>query len=201
MKSWHFVVEGVVIFIALSISIWYTLRPDPIIQPMNFNHKIHLETKSPDGQAKITCKNCHKYYETRTVAGRPSIDTCLTCHTTSKDKPEVQKILDIYERGEEIAWKRIYSIPSHVFFSHQRHVLPPRNPAQGKAVEKAEESLLREIGTGEKGRVPIACEVCHGPIGKTETPPSAPLNDITMDFCIDCHKREVVSVDCIACHR
>lgn len=194
MKSWHFIVQGVVIFIVLSVSIWYTLRPEPIIQPMNFNHKIHLETKSPDGQAKITCKNCHKYYETRTVAGRPSIDTCLACHTTSKDKPEVQKILDINERGGKIPWKRIYNIPSHVFFSHQRHVRPPRNPAEGKAVENGK-------GTGEKGRMLIECEVCHGLIGKTETPPSAPLNDISMDFCIDCHKREMVSVDCIACHR
>ncbi len=70
-------------------------------------------------------------------------------------------------------------------------------------MEKEEESQQREKGKGlgEKGRVPIECEVCHGLIGKTETPPPAPLNDITMDFCIDCHKREVVSVDCIGCHR
>lgn len=203
MKSWHFIIIGVVVLLAISVSIGYTLLPKPIIQPLNFNHKIHLETKPPEGQAKITCKTCHKYYETRTVAGRASIDTCLGCHTTSKDNPEIQKILDINERGEKIAWKRIYKIPNHVFFSHRRHVRLLPKQAHGKAVEKAEEFHQRKKGKGtdEKRREPIKCEVCHGLIGETEIPPPAPLNNITMGFCLDCHKREVVSVDCIGCHR
>jgi predicted CXXCH cytochrome family protein len=77
------------------------------------------------------------------------------------------------ESGEDIPWNRIYDVPGHVYFSHRRHV----------AVASVE------------------CATCHGDIASSTTPPPAPLNDISMAFCIDCHEKEKVTTDCNACHR
>ncbi len=83
MKGWHFIIMGTVVALTLVAAIGYALRPAPIVQPIQMNHKIHLESEPPEGQEKITCITCHKYYNTRTVSGRPSIQTCLSRHTTS----------------------------------------------------------------------------------------------------------------------
>jgi predicted CXXCH cytochrome family protein len=77
------------------------------------------------------------------------------------------------ESSEDIPWNRIYDVPGHVYFSHRRHV----------AVAGVE------------------CATCHGDIASSTTPPPAPLNDISMAFCIDCHEKEEVTTDCNACHR
>ena len=47
-------------------------------------------------------------------------------------------------------------------------------------------------------RADIKCQTCHGPIETMEeTRPSA----LTMSECLDCHRKEKASIDCMACHR
>ena len=79
----------------------------------------------------------------------------------------------IAEKGEEIPWQRVYRMPGHVFFSHQRHV-----------------TLAK-----------VQCPICHGAIEKAVTPPTRPAVNQEMDWCIACHESRQVSVDCNACHR
>lgn len=207
MKGWHFIIIGIAVLLIPAASIGYFFFPSPIVQPIQLNHKIHLENEPPEGQEKITCKTCHKYYDTRIVAGIPSLKTCLSCHTTSsnkkEDKPEMEKLLEFGKRDEEISWKRIYDLPDHVFFSHRRHTSIPHYSTEGEAAEsqKVSEDEETEKEGDKRIREPIQCEVCHGPIAETVTPPPAPLNKITMEFCINCHKREKLKVDCLDCHR
>lgn len=75
--------------------------------------------------------------------------------------------------GENIPWRRIYDMPSHVFYSHRRHVTVAG----------------------------IECATCHGDIGASTSPPKAPLNNISMRFCMSCHEKQEVTNDCNACHR
>ncbi len=203
IRNWRFTIIGTVVVLTPVATVGYFLLPSPIIQPIQLNHKIHLESEPPEGQEKITCMTCHKYYDTRIVAGRPSIKTCLSCHTTSSEqkekKPELDKLLEYDKRGEEISWERIYDLPDHVFFSHQRHKSVPQYSAEVGAVESRKEHNDEE--GGQQVREPIECAICHGPIAETVIPPPTPLNEITMEFCINCHKQKNVTVDCIACHR
>lgn len=199
MKGWRFKITGLVIVLLLIAAVGYALRPAPIVQPIQFSHKAHLESEPPEGQEKIACKTCHKYYDTRTVAGRPYIKTCLSCHTTSakeiEKKPELGKLLEFGEKGEEIHWKRIYDLPDHVFFSHRRHTRVHQTAARAESWDKAQQ----EQG-GKAVSKPIKCEVCHGPMAQAARPPPHPLNDISMEFCKNCHQRQNVTVDCNACH-
>ena len=141
---------------------------DPaVIQPIEFNHGRHVKDQS------LPCELCHKTVKTSAISGRPTIATCAMCHSASMgESAEAEKVHGYVERGEEIAWLRLYRVPTHVRYSHYRHV---------------------EVGA-------IPCLNCHGAIGESQAPPHLPLVDLTMDFCLDCHRDRGVSTDCIACH-
>jgi predicted CXXCH cytochrome family protein len=117
---------------------------------------------------------CHTLYENHAASGKPSIQTCLMCHSSKvTDSPEEEKIRQYRDRGEEIPWQRIYVAPDNVLYSHRRHV----------------------VVAG------IECEECHGPIASQEAPPKRPLRRIKMERCIACHDERGASTDCLACHR
>ena len=124
------------------------------------------------------CRACHPYYEKQAAAGMPRLADCLDCHegTQSKEPEDVkeeEKLAQYVEKNEEIRWVRLYRVPDHSFFSHRRHVV------LGK----------------------LECKTCHGNIAESDVPPGRPAQPIDMDWCVSCHRKEKVSLDCNACHR
>ncbi len=121
----------------------------------------------------LECDVCHPYFKTQTFAGMPGIATCLECHKEPITKsPEEERIREFQKKGEEISWKRLYEEPEHVYFSHRAHVV------LGKT----------------------ACQVCHGNIGQNQKPPTKQWVNMSMDWCMDCHTKNKVINDCLACH-
>ena len=121
----------------------------------------------------LECDACHRFYKTQAFSGLPDLNTCLECHKEPVTKsPEEEKIRQFQKKGEEIPWKRLYREPDHVFFSHRRHVV------LGK----------------------LRCETCHGDIAQRERPPTKPWVKMTMNWCMDCHTKNKVTNDCLACH-
>lgn len=99
-------------------------------QPIPFSHKLHA------GQYKINCLYCHTSAEKSRFAGVPPMDTCMGCHAIAgQTKPNIQKLTEIYKRGENVQWVRVHALPDHAYFSHRWHV------AAG-----------------------VACQTCHGPV-------------------------------------
>jgi hypothetical protein len=121
----------------------------------------------------LECAACHQYFKTQNFSGMPDIHTCMECHNEAITKnPQEEKIRQFAKKGEEIPWKRIYGEPDHVFFSHRRHVV------LGK----------------------LQCQTCHGNIAERERPPSRPWVNMTMNWCMNCHTKNKVTNDCLACH-
>ena len=86
-------------------------------QPIPFNHRIHA------GVNQIGCTMCHAYAEHSPVAGIPSLTRCYGCHRfVDKEKPDVIKMVTAYEQGRVLEWERVYRVPDHVYFAHQRHI-------------------------------------------------------------------------------
>jgi hypothetical protein len=152
-------------------------------QPVQFPHKTHLDLK-------LQCTNCHQRAERDAVAGRPPTALCVACHLAGKKTEETKNLLAFGEKGVEIPWKRVWRLPSNVFFPHSTHV----------AVAK------------------IRCQTCHGPMETLTAPPTRPLRTLTMNDCLGCHEawqwpKDAVagpqkvaagrrlSTDCNACHR
>lgn len=137
-------------------------------QSPTWDPKRYTENGKPTGFSfqQAFAKTAHplerRFQEDFTAPGRPN-----------PVNDEVTKVTDHIASGKDIGWRRIYDVPSHVYYSHRRHVTVAG----------------------------IECDTCHGNIGASAVPPEAPLNDISMAFCIDCHEEEDVTTDCNACHR
>jgi hypothetical protein len=116
---------------ALAVALEFACAaPPPPVQPLPFSHKVHA------GVNKIGCRYCHVYAEHSTVAGIPSMQRCFGCHKfVSRNKPEVQKVIKTYQEDKVFEWVRVYRVPDHVFFTHERHI------AAG-----------------------LACQTCHGQV-------------------------------------
>ncbi|MCK5330631.1 MAG: hypothetical protein KAK01_04415, partial [Candidatus Marinimicrobia bacterium] len=61
----------------------------------------------------------------------------------------------------------------HAYFSHRRH------------------AAIAEI----------ECTVCHGQVEAMTKPFQRPFTDLTMSWCVDCHKDSQIQIDCYSCHR
>ena len=91
--------------------------PPAPAQPVAFSHRQHA------GTYRIGCPMCHAYAEHSPIAGVPSAARCAGCHRfVSKDKPEVKKVNEAFQKGTPIQWARVTRVPDHVYFTHERHV-------------------------------------------------------------------------------
>jgi hypothetical protein len=121
----------------------------------------------------VECATCHSHFKEQTFSGMPKVSICWECHKESITKhPDEEKIRQFQKKGEDIPWKRVYQQPDDVFFSHRRHVV----------------------------LAGMECKSCHGDMGLSERPPSAPWVKMTMKWCMDCHTKTKANNDCLACH-
>lgn len=120
-------------------------------QPINFSHKLHA------GEMKIDCQYCHTGVEKERFATVPAASTCMNCHSLARtDRPEIKKLIQYYESGTPIPWKRIHRVPEYAYFNHSVHV--------GKGIDCA--SCHGDVRNMEKiGQVNSftmgACLDCH----------------------------------------
>ena len=135
-------------------------------QPIDFPHKIHVEKD-------IKCTEyCHEPVTKGPRAGLPSVNTCLGCHSSiATDKPLIQQITAMQEKGLDLAWQRVYGYAkqSHVRFNHAPHI-----------------------------RANVECATCHGDIAHQTV---AERNvDLHMGFCVNCHREKQAPNECVTCH-
>jgi hypothetical protein len=122
---------------------------------------------------QLDCSTCHQFYETETFSGFPEAETCATCHQQPLGKSaEEARLVQLLKENKPLVWGRLFRQPPHIFYSHRRHVVKAK----------------------------LKCEQCHGAIALATSPPRV-VKKLSMNDCIDCHKRNRVSVDCTTCHR
>lgn len=120
----------------------------------------------------LQCTDCHTSVGKGPVAGIPSVKLCMTCHEViATDRPEIKKMAGYLARGEEIPWQRVYD------FSPTAHV---------------------KFYHASHIRAGVNCAICHGDMTQ-QTVASRAVN-LTMGYCIGCHKLKKASVDCLTCH-
>jgi len=145
-------------------------------QPIPFSHALHA------GEYKIDCLYCHSGTDRSRMAGVPSVELCMGCHNQfGQDLEGVQLLKKYWDEKKPIYWEQIYRVPEHVKFRHNRHV------AKG-----------------------IPCQRCHGPVEKMDKlymtsdtvwwPWLLPSQKLEMGWCIQCHRANEASQDCLTCH-
>ncbi len=143
-----------------------TFRP-AIRQPIAFNHRKHVQ------ELDLSCPTCHLTVEKEAFSGLPDAEVCASCHEELQGKSEEEKkLVQLLKAGVPLSWKPLFRQPSHIFYSHRRHVVVAK----------------------------LDCQLCHGSIAMTTAPP-ARVRRLRMNDCIACHRRSGVSTDCTTCHR
>lgn len=96
---------------------YITLEGNPVTQPVPFDHRHHVR------DAGIDCRYCHLTVETQANAGLPSTETCLGCHSQLwTSSPLLEPVRRSYLDDVPIPWKRVHSLPDHVYFDHSVHL-------------------------------------------------------------------------------
>lgn len=133
-------------------------------QPLPFSHKLHLSRG-------LECRLCHEMPEPGDAATLPATSTCMGCHATvRKDSPAIVQLASLHQASQPVPWKRVYAVPSYVFFSHKAHV-------------------------SEGG---VECEACHGPVREMEV--MQKVRDTSMASCTECHQERGAPTGCDVCH-
>lgn len=123
---------------------------------------------------QLNCEFCHQYVTSGAHAGLPDGAVCSACHLAPMgESTEAARLTELLSRGDALQFRKLFQLASHVKYTHRRHV----------------------------GIAKLECQQCHGAIAATERPPARPLVEITMGFCLDCHRASEQSLDCVACHR
>lgn len=134
-------------------------------QPVWFSHKVHA------GQNNIDCLYCHSSAAKGKNAGMPGTDVCMNCHNVVKEgsltgKAEINKVLQSQQSGEPIEWIRVHNLPDHVYFNHAQHV--------------------NVAGYDD-------CTDCHGDVEEMDR--ITQVEDLSMGWCLDCHRDEKVNFE------
>lgn len=150
---------------AFSLSRWL---PGPSVkQPVAFNHDKHTR------ELELGCTTCHRTVETEAFSGMPGVEVCAACHEEALgNSGEEKKLVALLKAGTPLSWQPLFRQPSHVFYSHRRHVVSAK----------------------------IACDTCHGAMAASTTPPGR-VHKLAMADCMECHRHKGGPTDCTGCHR
>lgn len=154
---------------------WDESAPGPK-QPIPFSHALHA------GQYQMDCLYCHSGTDKSMAAGVPSVELCMGCHAQfGQDLEGVQILKKHWDDKQTVEWQQIHRLPEYVQFRHNRHI------AAG-----------------------VACQTCHGQIQQMDKvamtsdtiwwPWLLPSKKLEMGWCINCHRQNQASTDCLTCH-
>ncbi|MDP2600517.1 MAG: cytochrome c3 family protein [Deltaproteobacteria bacterium] len=122
------------------------------------------------GDLKIDCQYCHTGTDKSRVASVPSMQTCMNCHSLVKADSP-----HIQKMKDLIA-------KGESFEWVRVHDMP----------DFVYFNHRRHIAKG------IDCKECHGDV--RSMPVITQEINLTMGFCIDCHRKKEASIECNACH-
>jgi len=122
-------------------------------------------------EKRISCVFCHGGAINTARAGVPPVETCMLCHS---------RIIITYPQIEKL-----------------RAHYDQKRPIEWVRVNDVPEFVYfdHEVHV----RRGFDCGRCHGDVAHMDR--LAPAYDLQMGFCVQCHRDNHASVDCLTCHR
>ncbi|MFQ5876440.1 MAG: cytochrome c3 family protein [Acidobacteriota bacterium] len=122
------------------------------------------------GDHDIPCLYCHRYAERSPVAGVPAVNICMGCHEIIGADSPEVQELTGF-------WERQAPIEWIKI-----HDLP---------------DFVR-FTHKRHARAGVGCEECHGPVPTMERIQA--VGELTMGWCLECHRDRDAEDDCLICH-
>jgi hypothetical protein len=111
---------GLCVLLVLGFVYFFYVPPASQIgpeQPIPFSHRVHAGVKA------IQCQFCHPYVGRSIHPGLPPVEKCLYCHNyVIANHPWIQKEHEFFNTQTPTPWKKVFYLPEHVLFNHQRHI-------------------------------------------------------------------------------
>ena len=127
-------------------------------QPVAFSHKKHA------GDLQMDCQYCHYGADKGRHAVIPPAELCLNCHSKVKtNSPEVKKIQEAVDSGENIQWVKVNHYPDFACFKHAQHV----------------------------SVAGVACQKCHGEVQEMDI--YYQKETLGMGWCLNCHRENGIA--------
>ena len=172
-------------------------------QPIAFPHTVHVQ------QIGLDCTFCHRNVTVGAAATIPAVGLCMTCHkTVGDDKPEVDKLRATFDAARAIDWVRVHRVPDHVQFVHEAHIRffsgtkTVVDTVGGPGEIGLTEARIIKPGASVGDSFDVAaagtCSICHGDVGAMTKVKQ--VRALKMGDCVDCHRDNSASADCVACH-
>jgi hypothetical protein len=118
----------------------------------------------------LKCANCHEMPDPGEMMGIPAVSKCMTCHQSVKKDSPAIQKLAAFAAGKE-------PVPWVRVYQIPSFVFF---------------SHKNHLDSGVK------CETCHGKVPERER--LFRETDISMNGCMNCHRINKASVDCMFCH-
>ena len=111
---------GLIILLVIGFMYFFYVWPARNIgpeQPIPFSHRVHSGVKA------IQCQFCHPYVGRSIHPGLPPVEKCLYCHNyIIANHPWIRKEHEYFNTQTPTPWKKVFYVPEHVLFNHQRHI-------------------------------------------------------------------------------
>ena len=145
-------VSAVIVLLVVAFGYLFYIHPATGMgpeQPIPFSHRVHAGVKA------IACEFCHPYVGRSNHPGLPPVEKCLYCHNhIIANHPWIQKEHQYFNSGTPVPWKKVFNLPEHVLFNHQRHI---RNGIECQSCHGATETMDRLVGQRFKMGFCIEC--------------------------------------------
>ncbi|MFQ6103117.1 MAG: cytochrome c3 family protein [Candidatus Glassbacteria bacterium] len=123
------------------------------------------------GEKGMPCLFYHSHARRSTVAGIPRVKTCMGCHRSIARNKPEVQKLEAYQKSGE--------------------------QVEWRRVYKLEDfvyfSHKRHIRKG------IDCSQCHGKVEEMDR--VVKVRELTMGWCVNCHRERKAATDCLICHK
>ncbi|WKZ57348.1 MAG: cytochrome c3 family protein [Bdellovibrionota bacterium] len=156
-------------------------------QPIKFSHITHVQKN------KMDCQYCHWSVGKSSYAAIPEVETCVGCHFASYEAQSMA-INDPAQFSASIPGKEPWQqaeIRKIVEYFHKGEPIPWVKvhvmPAHVNFNHK------RHVKAG------INCQECHGQVPNMQVVER--VSSMKMGWCVDCHRQQGTSIDCLTCHK
>ena len=166
-------------------------------QPIAYSHRLHA------GELGIECLYCHSGAQRSRHGGVPSAQVCMNCHkvvTAAFDRVIEEKQLAEAEKREprpivSDELRKLYRALGLNDALERDPSIEPR-PVQWVRVHEIPDYVYFDHRVHvTRG---VACQTCHGLIQTMERVRQE--SDLSMGWCVNCHREQQATTDCSACH-
>ncbi len=131
---------------------------------------IRFDHKLHVSDFRIECQYCHSGVRRSAFAGVPPVDRCLGCH------------LIVASRAPEVAKITAYRDRGEPIPWIKVYTLP----------------RFVRFHHAAHGRAGVGCQQCHGPVEQMRRVERRV--ELTMGWCVECHRERQAPLDCLTCH-